>query len=70
MQDAVRNTLGRPPLPSLVVPRSVLWAVGEIISRPLGSARVYSSEKIRDAVFVDAVPLIDEVRSLVRSLGR
>ena len=70
MQDAVRNILGKPPLPSLAVPRPVLWAVGEIISRPLGSARVYSSQKIRDAGFVDAVPLIDEVRSLVRSLGR
>lgn len=69
MQDAVRKIVGRPPLPSLAVPRPVLRALGGITGHPLDFVRVYSSQKIRDAGFVETVRLIDEVRSLVRSLG-
>jgi nucleoside-diphosphate-sugar epimerase len=69
MQDAVRKLSGKPPLPGVAMPRPLLQILGRITGRPLGSTRVYSSRKIRNAGFVDAVPLIDEVRRVAQNLG-
>lgn len=68
MQDLVRRLTGRRPLPGPVVPIWGLKLAGALTGRPLGSRQVFSSRRIHDAGFVDAVFLNDEVKRVVRSM--
>jgi nucleoside-diphosphate-sugar epimerase len=70
MQDVVRSISGGRPLPSVAMPRWMLRGLGKLTSRPLGLTRIFSSEKIRNAGFEDAVPLRYEVERVVQSLKR
>lgn len=67
MQDAIREIAGRPPLPTLPTPRVLQRLCGTIIRRPLGVRRSFSSRALREAGFVDAVSLHDELDAFVRT---
>jgi nucleoside-diphosphate-sugar epimerase len=68
MQDAVRSASGRRPFPGIAMPRWVLTVLGKATGRPaLGVEQIFSSRKLHDAGFEDAISLYDEVRRTVQS---
>lgn len=66
MQDAIRAARGLRPLPGPPAPRWALRVLGRATGRPLEARRVYSSRKLRDAGFENAVSLREEVRRVVQ----
>ncbi len=68
MQDAMRVASGRRPFPGMAMPRGMLTLLGKVTGRPvLGVKQVYSSRKLHDAGFEDAISLYEEVRRTVQS---
>ncbi len=59
---------GKPPLPGPAMPRWVLRVLGKVTGRPLVAVQVFSSQKIREAGFEDAVFLSEKVRRVARSI--
>lgn len=68
IQDLVREISGRSPLPRLPVPRPAIKALGKAVGINLGLRRVFSSNRIHEVGFEDAVPLREEIRRIVKSL--
>jgi nucleoside-diphosphate-sugar epimerase len=69
LQDAMRVASGRRPYPGMAMPRWMLVVLGKIIRRPTLSVRqVFSSRKIHEAGFEDAVSLYEEVRRMIQSV--
>lgn len=66
MQDTVRRIVGKHPLIGPVTPRWALDILGTMIGRPLALRQVFSSKKLQDAGFVDAISVGDEIRNVVR----
>jgi UDP-glucose 4-epimerase len=71
MQDVMRVASGRRPFPGIAMPRWMLAVLGKVTGRPaLGVKQVFSSRKLHDAGFEDAISLYDEVRRVVENFER
>lgn len=67
MQDLVRDISGRNPLPGIPLPRWMVRVLKAITGRPRDSKGIFSSQKIHDRGFEDAVSLRAEVRRVLQS---
>lgn len=65
-QDYVRAVLGRPPLPTLPLPRLLEGPLGALLGKPLGVRRVFRSDRLAQAGFVRPAHVGDELAKCVR----